>query len=132
MGGLKYVVKKNPSNAISKLNFQIRRFQSITNLLHLSVISVAFTTQINSGNTCLHCTRSLIKKRIWWEGNKFNIYFIFCNFVGPCLVTYKNHDQILVLDINIYNNRLQMFGLVGLPYMWCWLVLIHLKILMIQ
>lgn len=31
-----------------------------------------------------------------------------------------------------HHYRLQMFGLVGLPYMWCLLVLIHLKILMIQ
>ena len=99
-----------------------------------AVISVALPTKIYCGNTSLHCSRGIIKERIWWKGN---ICFILSQN-GKEREQKKLWGLVLMSKINgqcfylFHHYRLQMFGLVGLPYMWCLLVLIHLKILMIQ
>lgn len=36
----------------------------------IAVCFIAFTTQINSWNTRIHCSRGLVKKGIWWKGKK--------------------------------------------------------------
>lgn len=34
----------------------------------LSVFSSALTTKVNCGDSCLYCSRGVIKARIWWQG----------------------------------------------------------------
>lgn len=36
----------------------------------IAVCFIAFTTQINSWYTRVHCSRGLVKKGIWWKGKK--------------------------------------------------------------
>ena len=45
--------------------------------LYFSVICAPFTTKVNSRNTCIHCSRSAIKARIWWQGKILLNYFWF-------------------------------------------------------
>lgn len=92
-----------------------------------AVFCIAFTTQVYCRNTSIYCTRSLVKKGVWWEGTYW-WSFTSC-FYGP--IWSPNIQQYCSLT-TIRNYRLQMFGLVGLPCMWCWLGLILLKTLKTQ
>lgn len=53
-----------------------------TYVCSLSVLSPAFSTQINCWNSCLYCTGGLTEERIWWQGDMLlTTAFLLCNYM---------------------------------------------------
>lgn len=46
-------------------------------IVELSVLGAAFTTKIHSGHSCIHCPRSIIEARVWWQGNMILLAWTF-------------------------------------------------------
>lgn len=74
--GLKYAILVTPRSVI--FSFKIINifswnsgncyFLTLFNVSPYAVCFIAFATQINSWNTCIHCSRGFVTKGIWWKG----------------------------------------------------------------